>query len=194
LAAGLAAALSPCVLPLFITHITSSIKMKEASASTSITCALLAALGVAALGLLFLVFSDAVLGVQKIIPPVVGAAVLAAGLASLLNVPMDVTTAKLNKRSTHVFCTLYGFLSVQCNLPLVIGALLLIATAGGMSTLVGFALGIGIPLAIISYLAPKAKNLVITITKKSKEIELASAALMVIAGVYLLLYSFGIIV
>ncbi|UXD22827.1 hypothetical protein IPA_08615 [Ignicoccus pacificus DSM 13166] len=194
LAAGLAAAVSPCVLPLFITHITSSIRRNESSLGSSISCAVLAALGVAALGALFLIFSDVVLSVQKMILPVVGAAVLAAGLASVLNVPMEVSTAKLNKRSTSLFCALYGFLSVQCNLPLVIGALLLIATAGGLSTLVGFALGIGIPLAVVSYLAPKAKNLAMVLTNKSKEIELISAILMIIAGVYLLLYSFGVVV
>ena len=125
--------------------------------------------------------------------PVVGVAVLAAGLAPLFDIPMEVSTAKLGKGGQNVFCALYGFLSVQCNLPLVIGALLLIATAGGVSTLVGFALGIGIPLAITSYLAPKAKNLAMTITNRSKEIELVSSVLLILAGVYLVLYSFGVV-
>ncbi len=193
LAAGISAAFSPCVFPLFITHVTSSIRKKKVTIGSSVLCAVLAAAGVTLLGLLFLVFSDAVLAIQKMILPVVGAAVLLAGLASLLDIPMDIGSANVGKKSDHAFCALYGFLSVQCNLPLVIGALLLIATAGGLSTLVGFALGIGIPLAIVSYLAPKAKNLAMAITKRSKEIEIISSALMVIAGVYLLLYSFGVV-
>jgi len=193
LAAGIASALSPCVFPLFITHLTSSIKRKENSVTSAVSCAILAALGVTLLGLLFLVFSDAVLSIQKLLLPIVGVAVLAAGLAPLLDIPMEITTAKFGKGGQNIFCALYGFLSVQCNLPLVIGALLLIATAGGVSTLAGFALGIGVPLAIASYMAPKAKNLVITITNKSKEIELISSILLVIAGIYLIMYSFGVV-
>lgn len=193
LATGLAAALSPCVFPLFVTHVTSSLRRSESNVSKSLGCGALAALGVVALGALFLLFSNAVLAVQKILLPVVGGAIVIAGLASLLDVPMEISSAKVGKKSDFAFCALYGFLSVQCNLPLVIGALLLIATTGGVSTLAGFALGIGIPLAVTSYLAPKLKNVAIVLTKRSKEIELISSALMVIAGVYLLLYSFSVI-
>ncbi len=191
LGAGIAAAESPCVFPLFITHIVASTKSKEKKAVHAIGCGLAAAIGVALIGVLFLVFSQAVLEFQKILLPVIAFIIIVTSLAELVKLPIEFSPGKVAKGG-HAFCFLYGFLSVQCSLPLVIGALLLIAAGGGLYTLLGFSIGIGLPLMISSYLAPRMRKSVEKLMKNADKVELISTALMLIAGIYLMLYAFGV--
>ena len=190
LGAGVAAAESPCVFPLFITHIVAAARGKERKVKHAVGCGVAAAIGVALIGVLFLAFSQAVLEFQKILLPIIAFIIIVTSLAELVKLPIEFSPGKVAKGG-HAFCFLYGFLSVQCSLPLVIGALLLIAAGGGLYTLLGFSIGIGLPLIVASYFAPRMRKSVEKLMKNADKVELASTALMLIAGIYLLLYAFG---
>ena len=193
LAAGIGAAVSPCNFPLFITYITRSLKEKKGGAAKALGCALAAAVGVAALGALFLLFSSAALEVQKVLIPVVGALIVAISLASLLKVPLEVSAGKLGRMGGGTFCFVYGFLSVQCNLPLVVGALLLIATGGGVYTLAGFAIGVVVPLFVAGWAGPRLRGVAEKLTRNAEKVETLTSFLMLLAGIYLVFYGAGMV-
>ena len=192
LGAGIAAAESPCVFPLFVTHVLTAARGKERRAIHAIGCGAAAALGVALIGVLFLLFSQAVLEFQKMLIPIIAFIIIVTSMAELLKLPIEFSPGKV-ARGGHAFCFIYGFLSVQCSLPLVIGALLLIAAGGGIYTLVGFSLGIGLPLIITSYLAPRMRRGIEKLMKNADKVEMFSTALMLLAGIYLMLYAFGVV-
>jgi len=188
LAAGVGAAVSPCNFPLFVTYVTRGLRERRSSALSAVSCAAAAAVGVAFLGALFLAFSTAALELQKFLIPVVGTVIVAISAASLLKVPISFSAGSLGKTGGKAFCFIYGFLSVQCNLPLVIGALLLIASGGGFQTLAGFALGVAAPLFAVSWAGPRVRGLAEKIVRNSERIELITNAFMLAAGIYLLFY------
>ncbi len=193
LAAGVGAAVSPCNFPLFITYITRSLREKRGGPAKALACALAAAVGVGALGALFLAFSTAVLEVQKALIPVVGAIIVAISMASLLKMPLEVSAGKLGRLGGGAFCFVYGFLAVQCNLPLVIGALLLIAAGGGVFTLVGFVVGVAVPLFLAGWAGPKMRGLAEKLTRNAEKVETFTAIMMLLAGIYLVFYGAGMI-
>jgi len=192
LAAGVGAAISPCNFPLFVTYVTRSLREKKAGALRAASCALAAAVGVGILGATFLLFSTAVLEVQKVLIPVVGALIVGISLASLLKVPIEMSAGRLGRVSGGTFCFIYGFLSVQCNLPLVIGALLLIAAGGGLSTLLGFTVGVAVPLFLAGWAGPRLRGLAERLTRNAEKVETFTSFLMLLAGIYLVFYGAGL--
>ena len=200
LAAGIVAVFSPCVFPLLVTYVSViSTSGKTLTASRCIACGVAAFVGVIAVGVFFVFASSLVASIQNILLPVVAAAVIAAGAASMLGVPIELESIVSMRRSGLTgFCAVYGFLAVQCNLPLVAGALLLAAGVGNMSSgmlvAASFAAGISIPLALAVYAAGKLGSSIINrIMGRYTLLSRVSGLILVVAGIYLLAYTLQLI-
>lgn len=200
LAAGAVAAFSPCVLPLLATYVSVvGASGRRVSASGCVACGAASFAGVIAIGLVFALASSLASSLQSILVPVVAAAVVAAGVASLLGVPVELEGLVSTRRGGLAgFCTVYGFLAVQCNLPIVVGALLLVASSGnlasGLLVAGSFAAGISIPLAAAVYAVSRVGGGVVSrIMARYDLLSRVGGAVLLAAGVYLLLYSLQLV-
>ncbi len=197
-AAGVVAAFSPCTFPLLLAMVTSLARSgRETGVKDCVACLAAGIAGVAGLGAVFLVASPVAGLVQNILLPIVAAAVIVAGAASLLGVPVELAGLIRARKSIVGFCAAYGFLAVQCNLPLVVGALMLILTAGDIAsaaiTLLGFAAGISVPVALAVYAKGPVQGLIARASARTQLIERIGGAVMLGAGVFLLAYSLGLL-
>ena len=193
---GVIAVFSPCVLPLLLTQLSVvAASGRRLGVGRCVACGVAAAAGILAFGALFLAFGGLVSSLQRILLPVVAAAVVAAGAASLLGVPVELQGLVSAKRGGLMgFCALYGFLAVQCNLPIVIGALFLVLglglSLGGVLALVSLAAGVGIPLAIVMWLVSRGGAAVADkLLRRNELLTRVGGAVMLAAGLYLLLAS-----
>ncbi|BES80677.1 hypothetical protein PABY_02440 [Pyrodictium abyssi] len=200
LAAGIVAAFSPCVLPLLVTYVSVvGASGRALTASRCIACGVAAFAGVIAIGVLFVSASSLAASIQSILLPVVAAAVIAAGVASILGVPVELEGIVSARRGGLTgFCAVYGFLAVQCNLPLVAGALLLAAgigsTSSGLLVAASFAAGVSIPLAAAVYAAGRLGGSIVNrIMGRYTLLSRVGGLILVAAGVYLLAYSLQLI-
>ncbi len=199
LAAGVLSAFSPCVLPLLITYISSTATLaKRLNTSTCTLCGLAAAAGGVAIALVFVVAGSIASVIQDVLMPAIAATVLALGIALLLGVPMEVGTAKIARKGLLGFCGIYGLLSLQCTLPLVAGALLLALGAGnlllGAGVALAFGIGLGASLAAVLYATSRAGTaLANKLLAKSDLLNRIGGAVMIAAGLYLLLYVNGLV-
>jgi len=199
-ASGLVAVVSPCVLPLLATHISVvAASGRGIGAARCVSCGLAAAATTIAVGALFLLLGSVLAPVQNMLLIVVSVAVLAAGLASLLGVPVELQGLVSSRRGGLTgFCAVYGFLALQCNLPLVVGALLLVAGLGfslaGLTALAALAVGIGAPLTIITWLVGRGgKAVADKLLAKNELLTRIGGAFMALAGLYLLLHNLGFV-
>ncbi len=193
-AAGVVAAFSPCVLPLLVSY-ASSLSREGVTYGNAILCSLAATGGVIAVSLCFLALGGVVQAVQWVLLPVVGGVIAAAGAASLLGVPSFIGGFRLRGRGFVGFCSVYGLLAVQCNLPIVIGALLLVAAGGlvaGAAGAISFALGVGLPLGVLVYASSKARSIVEKLTKRSRLLEVVGGLVMIAAGAALVAHGVGL--
>jgi len=193
---GIIAVFSPCVLPLLFTQLSVvAASGRRLGAGHCVACGVAAAAGILAFGALFLAFGGLVSSLQRILLPVVAAAVVAAGAASLLGVPVELQGMVSAKRGGLMgFCALYGFLAVQCNLPIVIGALFLVLglglSLGGFLALVSLAAGVGIPLAVVMWLVSRGgAAMADKLLRRNELLTRVGGAVMLAAGLYLLLTS-----
>ncbi len=198
--AGFVAAFSPCVLPLLVTQAAAiGASGKRLSASSCGLCGLASFIGVIAIGLLFVVAGAFAAGIQQVLLPVIALAILAAGAASIFGVPVELDAILSVKRGGLIgFCAAYGFLAVQCSLPLVVGSLLLVLGAGagisGVIVAASFALGVSVPLAIVLYAVSRLGAGVINrIMERKKILDIVGGSVLLGSGLYLLLYSLGFI-
>ncbi|ABM81337.1 thioredoxin fold domain-containing protein [Hyperthermus butylicus] len=199
-AAGFVAAFSPCVLPLLVTQaaVVSS-RGRVMSASSCGLCGLASFVGVLGIGALFVLFGAAVSRLQEVLIPVIASAVIAAGFGGLLGVPVELEGIISARRGGLIgFCAAYGFLAVQCNLPLVVGALLLIASAGStVSALLvasSFALGVSVPLALALYTVSRlGAGVVDRLLARSSLLSRIGGAVLLASGLYLLMYSLQLV-
>ncbi len=199
-ASGFVAVVSPCVLPLLVTHVSVVASSRRGlSTAKCVGCGAAAAATTIAVGVLFLVLGGFVASVQQLLLIVVSVAVLAAGLASLLGVPVELQGLVSSRRGGLMgFCAVYGFLALQCNLPLVVGALLLVAglglSLGGVVALLALALGIGAPLAALTWLVARGgKAVADKLLAKNEMLTRVGGAFMAVAGLYLLLHSLSLV-
>jgi cytochrome c biogenesis protein CcdA len=192
---GLAAGFSPCVFPLLVAFTSASIRAGTTTRKLEPgSCSALAAGGALTVGLAFLMLGAIIASLQKVLLPAVAVSLTVAGFASLLGIPTDIGALfGTSSRGTKAFCTAYGFLSVQCNLPLVVGALLLIASNAGSYTawisLAAFTAGIATPVALVAYAASRSARLLGSLTRLSTQLEKVAGFAMGAAGLYLLYYS-----
>ncbi len=200
LVAGVVSVFSPCVLPLLVTQVSVVVRSgRRLGVGSCMGCGLAAAAGVVAIGGLFLVAAQLAAGLQQVLLPVVAVAIVAAGLASLLGVPVELEGLISARRGGLMgFCALYGVLAVQCNLPIVLGVLLLIAglgmSVGGLAALAALAVGSGVPLAAVMLAASRGgAGLAERILARNELLNRVAGAVLAAAGVYLLLYSFQLV-
>lgn len=198
--AGFVAAFSPCVLPLLVTQAaTISATGRKLSAGSCGLCGLASFLGVIAIGLLFVIAGALATDIQEVLLPVMALAIIAAGAASLLGVPVELDTMLSTKHGgLYGFCATYGFLAVQCSLPLVVGSLLLVLSAGagvsGVLVAASFALGVSIPLAIVLYAVSRlGAGIVNKIMQHKRTLDIMGGFVLLGSGLYLLLYSLGFV-
>lgn len=195
LAAGVVASLSPCVLPLLVTNsVALARRGRGPGIAGCLACSLSAFAGVMAVGVVFLLASSLLAEVQTVVMSVVAVAVVAAGVSSLLGLPVEMPSSRrIRSGSLAVFCGLYGLLALQCSLPMVVGALLLVLGSGGLGkglvVLLAFSLGLSLPLSAALYLGPRMAAL----AGRVEVLERAGGAVMVLAGVVLLAHSLGLI-
>ncbi|MET1101047.1 MAG: thioredoxin domain-containing protein [Pyrodictiaceae archaeon] len=148
---GLLSSLSPCVLPLLLAGVGIAAMIKASKYSCGL-CLVLIIMGVLSIGVLFSLAGSLVMEFSSLVVLVSGAALLSIGFSSILGVSMDVSPAFVSRTSLPVFCFLYGLLVVQCNLPLVIAALLVMMSPSslldGLLRAISFAIGVAVPVAL----------------------------------------------
>jgi len=117
----------------------------------------------------------------------------------MLGVPVELDAMLSVKRGGIVgFCAAYGFLAVQCSLPLVVGSLLLVLGAGvgvsGILVAASFALGVSLPLAIVLYAVSRlGAGVVNRIMEHRRMLDLIGGVVLLGSGLYLLLYALGLV-
>jgi len=200
LVAGVVSVFSPCVLPLLVAQVSVvGSSGRRLGLGSCISCGLAAAAGVVGVSALFLVAGGLASSLQQLLLPVIALAIVAAGLASLLGVPVELQGIVGAKRGGLLgFCTVYGFLAVQCNLPIVVGVLLLIAGLGfsvaGLAALLALAAGSGIPLAAVMWLVSRSgAGVAEALLKRNVMLSRIGGLVLLVAGLYLLLYGFQIV-
>ena len=196
---GLVAVFSPCVLPILVAQLSLLAQGKRAKTlSSCISCAVASMAGTIGIGGLFLLAAIAATTIQEVLLPVLAALILASGITSLLGVPFELRALVSSHRGGLLgFCTVYGVLAVQCNLPIVTGALLMIASSQtisqGLVTLLSFSLGISLPLAIIVFVASKMPEKLGRLERYSGILNRIGGGVLILAGMVLLLYTYGFI-
>ncbi len=200
LVAGVISVFSPCVLPLLVAQLSVVASTGERiGAGRCIGCGIAAAAGVIGVGALFLVAGGLVSSVQRVLLVVVSVAIIAAGAASLLGVPVELKGLVSGRRGGFAgFCAVYGFLAVQCNLPIVVGALLLVMglglSIGSVLALAALAAGIGVPLAVVMWLVSRGgAGIASKLMEKNEVLTRIGGAVLLAAGLYLLLYNLQLI-
>lgn len=198
--AGVVAAFSPCVLPLLVAEVAMvGASGARLSALSCGLCGLSSFAGVVAVASLFAVVGALIAGVQQVLLPAVAVAIMAAGAAAILGVPVELEGLFKTRRGGIVgFCAAYGLLAVQCSLPLVAGSLLLVAGAGaGLSSLivaVSFALGISVPLAAVLYVVSRVGSRVVDrVMRHNRLLNIVGGVVLFLSGILLLAYSIGLI-
>ena len=190
---GVLAALSPCVLPVLAAYAsTLTARGTVARLGEAMAASAAAMLGAASIGVVFLLAGDAAARLGEALTVAAGATVTAAGVLGLLDVPIHLSIPAASRRGIVGFSLLYGFLSVQCSLPLVLGALLLVASSGpgGVLPLAGFALGIAVPVGLVVLLAGRLR--LPAASYKGWALR-AGYGVVALSGVVLLAYTMGII-
>lgn len=189
---GFLAALSPCVFPMLAAYASTlasqraTARLKEALASFAAAMA-----GAASIGVLFLAAGSLAAGLGEVLTVAAGVTVTAAGVMGLLGAPVHLTLPASSPRGLVGFSLVYGLLAVKCSLPLVLGALLLVASAGlsGLPPLVGFSLGIALPVGLAVALAGRWQGLGRYNSRASRY----GYAIVTVSGIVLLAYTMGLV-
>lgn len=131
---------------------------------------------------------------------VVGALVLVMGLLTLFGVHLPILTPKLDAggrdrsvRSMFLYGVAYAVASIGCTLPTFVGAVLGQVTdsglAGGVLSVAAYGLGMGLVLSALTVsLALARAGLMHALRRAMAKIDLFAGAILVLAGIYLLLY------
>ncbi len=194
LSAGVIAAFSPCVFPLFIAGLASITRSspRVGYGRRAIGCSIAVASGVLGISAGFIVFTSLFSGLQKVLLPLAAVVVASAGFMGLIGVPAELGGSISSRRGFYVFCFLYGLLAVQCNLPIVAGALFLAASSlalGSWLSVAALALGMSIPLSLVVYFSGRAGGVLRSVEDRLPVIKRVGYFFMLFAGLYLLYYS-----
>lgn len=127
---GLAVYASPCVLPLALSFAALLMSRGEkVTAARCSLCAVLAAVGVLIAGAVAGLLGAGATATLPVLTKVFAILLFAIGLSSILDLPMGSPKGLGRKGGFYGACITFGLLSVQCSLPLVLGALLAIASS-----------------------------------------------------------------
>lgn len=214
--AGLASFVSPCVLPLVPAYLaylgaraTQAVAVTAGGGGAVIAPrqASVAAAGagfVAGLSLVFIlffyVFSLAVQPVRAYVPVVAGVLVIVMALhiAGLIRIPFMSYEYRVMKQAPHATGAVGGFLIgmgfasgwTPC-IGVTLGAVLSSAvtvgtTAQGLSLMIAYCLGLGLPFLVLAFAFEGARPLVGFVNRHRRAIDLASAGVLVVMGILLL--------
>jgi len=198
--AGLASFVSPCVLPLVPAYL-AYLGARRARAGS---IAVAGAAFVAGLSLIFIlfyyVFSLALQPVKAVVPVVAGVFVIVMALqvAGLIRIPLLASEYRVMKTAPQSGGAAGGFLLgmgfasgwTPC-IGVTLGAVLSSAvTAGttpqGLSLMLAYCLGLGVPFLALAFGLDNAKPVVAWVNEHRRAIDVASAAVLVVMGVLLL--------
>jgi cytochrome c-type biogenesis protein len=131
---------------------------------------------------------------------VIGALMLIFGVVTLFGIHLPVLTPKLDAggrgrslRSMFVYGIAYAVASIGCTLPVFAGSVLGQVNAagfvGGVLSVATYGLGMGLVLSALTVsLALARSGLLVMLRRAMARIDLFSGAILILAGVYLLLY------
>ncbi len=199
LLAGLIAAFSPCVFPLLLAYLTTLASRGEAPSlggGAALKAFLAAAAGTLVIGSFFLVLGDLASGVAEVLLPAAALLLVGAGVLGYLEVPTFINMSVKSRRGITGFSFIYGLLAVQCSLPLVASALMIIASGGletGVPSLLAFSLGIAAPVGLAVYATQKGRLGTLLERLSSREARRITHLVLAFMGAILLFYSLGMI-
>lgn len=195
--AGLASFVSPCVLPLVPAYLAYLGARKNSIAVAGAAFVI----GLSLIFILFFyVFSLAVQPVRAYVPVLAGIAVIVMALhvAGVIRIPLLDTEYRVMKTAPQGGGVAGGFLLgmgfasgwTPC-IGVTLGAVLSSAvTAGttpqGLSLMIAYCLGLGVPFLALAFGLENARPLVAYVNAHRRAIDLASAAVLVVMGVLLL--------
>ena len=200
--AGLIAAGSPCVLPLYpgyLAYIVSMTQKQENHAlrytlGLSVLAGILTTLIVigAILALLQLAISDA----MSIAIPFAYAVIIAVGILILADINPFMTLSSVNipwfnnsNLNAYLYGMLYAPIAFPCSGPLLVSLFALSFTVTDLAELTGlfllFGMGMGTPLILMSLLTDKYQlHIVRMVTRHFRLTEIASGVILILIGVY----------
>ncbi|HEY0830139.1 MAG TPA: cytochrome c biogenesis protein CcdA [Candidatus Dormibacteraeota bacterium] len=211
--AGLASFVSPCVLPLVPAYLAYlgartaervAVTPSGASSTSSPSVAVAGAGFVAGLSLVFIlffyVFSLAVQPIRAYVPVVAGVFVLvmAAHVAGLIRIPFLSGEYRLMKTAPQGGGALGGFLlgmgfasgwtpCIGVTLSAVLSSAVSAgATPQGLSLMIAYCLGLGLPFMVLAFALEGARPLIRFVNEHRRAIDLASAGVLVVMGLLLL--------
>lgn len=198
--AGLASFVSPCVLPLVPAYL-AYLGARRAGADS---IAVAGAAFVAGLSLIFIlffyVFSLAVQPVRAFVPVVAGVVVIVFALqvAGFIRIPLLATEYRLMKTAPQGGGAAGGFLlgmgfasgwtpCIGVTLGAVLSSALTVGTTPqGLSLMLAYCLGLGLPFVILAFALGSTRPLLRFVNDHRRAIDLASAAVLVVMGLLLL--------
>jgi len=196
--AGLASFVSPCVLPLvpaYLAYLSARVGQPVAVAGAGF---------VAGLSLVFIlffyVFSLAVQPIRAYVPVVAGVLVIVMALhvAGVIRVPFLDTEYRVMKTAPQGGGVAGGFLlgmgfasgwtpCIGITLGAVLSSAVTIgATPQGLSLMIAYSLGLGLPFIVLAFALQGARPLVTFVNHHRRAIDLASAGVLAVMGVLLL--------
>jgi len=199
LLAGLIAAFSPCVFPLLLAYLSALATRGEGEAlgaTAAVKAFAAAAAGTFLIGVAFLLLGDLAAGVNQVLLPAAALVLVGAGVLGYMDVPTFVNIGVKSRRGLVGFSFIYGVLAVQCSLPLVASALMIVASGGlesGLPSLLAFTLGIAAPVGLAVYAVQHERLARAMQRLTSKDARRLTFLVLAFMGVILLLYSLGLI-
>jgi cytochrome c-type biogenesis protein len=198
--AGLASFVSPCVLPLVPAYLAYLGARRTGPDSIAVAGAAFVA-GLSLIFILFFyVFSLAVQPVRPYVPIVAGVVVIVMALhvAGLIRVPLLSTEYRVMKTAPQGggaaggFILGMGFASgwtpcIGLTLSAVLSSAVTIGTtAQGLSLMIAYCLGLGLPFIVLAFAFEGARPLIAFVNGHRRAIDLGSAAVLLVMGVLLL--------
>jgi cytochrome c-type biogenesis protein len=196
--AGLASFVSPCVLPLvpaYLAYLGSRVGQPIAVAGAAF---------VAGLSLIFILFfylfSLAVQPIRPFVPVVAGVLVIVMALqvAGLIRIPLLSSEYRVMKTAPQGGGVAGGFLlgmgfasgwtpCIGITLSAVLSSAVTVgATPRGLSLMIAYCLGLGVPFMVLAFAVEGARPLVAFVNSHRRAIDLASAGVLVVMGLLLL--------
>lgn len=188
LSAGLAVAASPCTLPALAVYASASAKLGLRWIDALIVAGG-AAISVAAVGGVALVFGAALQGVQGLLIYAASLTMVALGVAWGIGLEVFIPLSAGLPLTRPLAGLAYGLIASQCSLPVIVAiAAILFAspTVAGVAMLGGLTLGAAAPVAVVTLAAGRSQQVVKRLT--SGRARTAFGAAMALSGLAILVY------
>jgi len=204
--AGTFALFSPCSFPLLPGYISYYIGAKT-SFGKAITGGVLCALGFLAvfsiIGIFTSLIGDFLSGYIPFLELIIGLIIISMGFLNVfdINFPISFSFLKISGKKSFLglflYGLLYGFAALSCSAPVFFAVIFYALGSGGfyncLIIFVFYALGMGIPLILVTVLVAKAKDLILKrMVQGTRTLKKISGITLIIVGTYLAIISFSI--